>query len=637
MLKSTFKKVSAIAIAGTMLAGMMAVPANAMSNETVYDVETINVINENFDNYNTSSSDTIASKTSTAFTQNGNIQYKRYQTWGSSMTFKVEQDATLNSIVLNASYDEGVAINFDNPSGTTQINEGDIVEISYKFKYNYSAAKMLLNLNNANTRFTYISSSNTSGDTSSANWADTKEGRILSMYMNNGWMAVSDTKQSNAIIPKDEWNTVTVTINTKDADHGNRQTLTAKSGNWNLVGYFDANYTGSDDATYDLLSSISSLQFDTYGWYADYGCGAKFYIDDLKVDVKKNVARDVLVSDLSKTVLNETFDNLESSTASNNTKRDLTGTSFKMWNNWWNTMKIDPATVEGNPVAKVTTAPGGSLLAAPLGGVAIGANDEIHVSYDREFYTSWRSGINMTKDGFGVGDGDVGTRVTSLDGEESGTGAIEAFSNSQLVLGGIEGRDLMGVEGQTHHVEYIIKVSDPDHGNRQTVEYTISGAENSLTNWKGNEKRSSWSSGAYYFDADNTDGNVDTKITSLNNIGLYVEGASAYNLDNVKVEVIKPGFEVVGVANSDNTWEFSGNDDITLKYIVDASAASKVIIAQYDNTGRLLSAVPQDVAASGRGTVTVTPNTSATKIKVMVLDMSNARPYTKAFVMTRSN
>ena len=31
MLKSTFKKVSAIAIAGTMLAGMMAVPANAMT------------------------------------------------------------------------------------------------------------------------------------------------------------------------------------------------------------------------------------------------------------------------------------------------------------------------------------------------------------------------------------------------------------------------------------------------------------------------------------------------------------------------------------------------------------------------------------------------------------------------------
>lgn len=629
MLKSTFKKVSAIAIAGTMLAGMMAVPANAMSNETVYDVETINVINENFDNYNTSSSDTIASKTSTAFTQNGNIQYKRYQTWGSSMTFKVEQDATLNSIVLNASYDEGVAINFDNPSGTTQINEGDIVEISYKFKYNYSAAKMLLNLNNANTRFTYISSSNTSGDTSSANWADTKEGRILSMYMNNGWMAVSDTKQSNATIPKDEWNTVTVTINTKDADHGNRQTLTAKSGNWNLVGYFDANYTGSDDATYDLLSSISSLQFDTYGWYADYGCGAKFYIDDLKVDVKKNVARDVLVSDLSNVVLNETFDNLEDIATGKETT--LPGTSFTFKNTWWagNTITFEKEMVGDNAVAKIT-APGGSVMKADLGNVVIGANDEIHVSYDRQSQPSWRSGINC---GYSAADTDVGTLITSLtDSTEKGKGkaAIEANINGKLLIGGIEDSDCWITDGSQLHVEYVIKVSDPEHGNKQTVTYTVTGPEDSMRNSQ-HAKSSSWSR-TYYIDADNTTPEED-KFTSLNNFGACVEGASAYNLDNVKVEVVKPGFEVDGVANTGNTYTFRTNDPIDLKYVVDASAASKVIVAQYGADKRMIDATTENVSATD--TVTVTPNPSAKTIKVMVLDMSNARPYTKVFVMTR--
>ena len=49
MLKSTFKKVSAIAIAGTMLAGMMAVPANAMT-EIMEDYQKP-VWSENFNGY----------------------------------------------------------------------------------------------------------------------------------------------------------------------------------------------------------------------------------------------------------------------------------------------------------------------------------------------------------------------------------------------------------------------------------------------------------------------------------------------------------------------------------------------------------------------------------------------------------
>lgn len=632
MLKSTFKKVSAIAIAGTMLAGMMAVPANAMSETQKPVTITTTALSQNFNTLSgldlsgtKAAQDVIAEK----------ITYAS-ESWGGpsklvSATIEGTDDVYLKH-THGTNADSGlIAMKLD--SSVTLASNAEL-HVSYDMNpFTIESDQTYFNMGfHTDKKYSAYNGKYNSYDRS--NLISYKSGKI--------GIVTGDAITLSA----DTWYTVDVTIKYADAEYDNEQTVELKVVNKatrETVGTqkckFDADATGQlvnwayqHDGTYDKLGNVDTIYFRSSALGSNF---ATIGLDNVDVKLLTDSYETVLVSDLSNVVLNETFDNLESSTASNNAKRDLTGTSFKMWNNWWNTMKIDPDTVEGNAVAKVTTAPGGSLLAANLGGVAIGANDEIHVSYDREFYTSWRSGINMTNDGFSVGGNDVGTRVTSLDGSKSGTGAIEAFSNRQLALGGIQGMDLMGVEGQTHHVEYIIKVSDPDHGNRQTIEYTISGAENSLENWNGKEKRSSWSSGAYYFDADNTDENVDTKITSLNNIGLYVEGPSAYNLDNVKVEVVKPGFEVKDVANTGNTYTFRTNDPIDLKYVVDASAASKVIIAQYAEGGRLLSAATQDVDASGRGTVTVTPDSSANKIKVMVLDMSNARPYTKAFVMTR--
>ena len=632
MLKSTFKKVSAIAIAGTMLAGMMAVPANAMSNETVYTPKNVTVLNETFDNYTTGdykiTSDDVSNPT--IFSENPNIQYTRVSppSWGDQFLSIVEE--TDNENYLQIPYDPGFHVNFSNPNGSTPVNLGDTVEVSFKFQYQKKEYRTYFNFNDAATRFTMISSTDTGGATAgNSDWASTEKGRFFTINDGHGRLTVSDNWDNgrNLGIPT-TWVPVTATIKTQDADHEDKQTLTLESGGWKMVGYFDADYTGEEDTEYTPISSIDSLQVTRYG--GEYGSN-KLYLDDLKVSVSGTEAHNELVSDLSKTVLNETFDNLVNTTLPT-TATSITGTSLQGKNVWGGSWTIAPDTVGGNAVAKIT-AGGGSQMAADFDDVTIGANDEIHVSYDRQFQSSWFSGINVKTDGFGANDSNLGTRLVPVDNTSiAGTGAIEAFVNGKLMIGVLDHGDCWPVAGETHHVEYVIKVSDPEYGNKQTLTYTISGGENSIKRYGDGNYSSSYKC-VYYFDADSSDDEDYTKLTSLNNFGAYVEGAAAYTLDNLKVEVVKPGFEVVGVANTGNTYTFSGNDPIDLKYVVDASAASKVIVAQYGSDKRMIDATTENVSATD--TVTVTPNPNAKTIKVMVLDMSNALPYTKAFVMTR--
>ena len=188
-----------------------------------------------------------------------------------------------------------------------------------------------------------------------------------------------------------------------------------------------------------------------------------------------------------------------------------------------------------------------------------------------------------------------------------------------------------------YHVEYIIKVSDPEYGNKQTVTVKVADDNGQAGNHNGSGKDSAFIE-TYYLDLDPDTEAVD-KFTSLNSFMLksYYGGEKNVDFDNVKVEVIKPGFEVKDVDNQGNTYTFRDTTPIDLNYVTNASAASKVIIAQYDNTGRLISATPQAVAATGRDTVTVTPVANANLIKLMILDMESAVPYAKVFKLTKSN
>ena len=181
---------------------------------------------------------------------------------------------------------------------------------------------------------------------------------------------------------------------------------------------------------------------------------------------------------------------------------------------------------------------------------------------------------------------------------------------------------------QWYTIEISINTKDPAHENKQTMSlgYKVRGTNEYTQKFLG------------YLDSDTTTEGVQP-LEAFKGFKIGMNSRSqtvtAY-VDNVKAEIVKPGFEVVDVNNSTNTYTFSGTTPINLNYVTNASAASKVIIAQYDNTGRLISATPQAVAATGRDTVTVTPVANANLIKLMILDMESAVPYAKVFKLTKS-
>ena len=103
----------------------------------------------------------------------------------------------------------------------------------------------------------------------------------------------------------DVWTDVTITINTKDAAYENQQTIKAEASyidsatsqtvSTYFKGLYDADYKGdSSDTTYDRITSIDSIQLDSYTYYVKdvtvEGEGKKQYqatadFDDIKVQV----------------------------------------------------------------------------------------------------------------------------------------------------------------------------------------------------------------------------------------------------------------------------------------------------------------------------------------------------------------
>ena len=669
MLKSTFKKVSAIAIAGTMLAGMMAVPANAMSNETVYTPKNDTVLNETFNNYTAGDYKFESNNVSnpTLFPENSNIQYTRVSppSWGDKFLSIVEE--TDNENYLKIPFDPGFHVNFDNPNGSTSVNLGDKVEVSFKALYTKKEYKAHFNFNNAATRFTMISSTDGGGTASDANWASTEKGRFFTINSGHGRLTVSDEwdRGRNFGQTTSQWFDVKATINTRDADHEDKQTLTLESGGWKMVGYFDANYTGAEDTEYTPISSIDSLQVTRHG--EEYG-GGYLYLDDLKVSVSGQEAHNELVSDLSKTVINENFSNLTGGWTNSNgwkydNKQDLNGTVAK-----YATYAGSGNGAAGYPDAtseKALKITGGNDHAAALymnADETLTPGDIVNMSFD--YYQTNQNAMFVSLQGLndkGVAHKDISStswygssmgadkgdgwrgpmwgpyaatadRAAIMASTGAGASGYDPFTTFNPVYGHNGGNEAQNtfIPGKWYTIELSINTKNAEHGNKQTLslKYKERG-----TNTYTQEYLS-------YYDADATTIG-DDKIDALSVFNGFDIGVTLVNpatsdavyIDNVKAEVVKPGFEVVGVANTGNTYTFNGNDDITLNYVVDASAASKVIIAQYGADKRMIDATTENVSATD--TVTVTPNPSAKTIKVMVLDMSNALPYTKAFVMTR--
>ena len=600
MLKSTFKKVSAIAIAGTMLAGMMAVPANAMT-EIMEDYQKP-VWSENFNGYEEVSKSII---------------------WNSSSI----SETTLVEDKITYSGNDWMQATI---KVTGETDKKLII------KHDFNGNTLNLKLLTGNITLPEDMSSNISFDASIADITDMTDktggdaGKGVDTYI-----GVNDTKlvsftHASTKTPTDKTTVKVVGASSSvdivpgttysfniEIDNG-VVTLTIKNGD-TVVGTSAASISG--------ISSISNILFTNSG----YKRGYSLTTDNIVITTGAERGTGKFVSDLSKTVLDENFDNVGDISSGK-----LQGTSFTV-SKPWGANDFDVKNVNGAAQMKGGSSSTTTLL-ADVDDVVLGDDEVIRFSFDTTKSVGLYAGIRSTS----ITDPKVS--LTSLDGNKTssipgdkGSLHIHHVTSEGYIRPGIcqTVTDPMMLDGYTYHFEYTIDPSNRIYDNKQTLTVRVTSPDNALANSWQQDARFGEYKETLYLDADcNTEG--VQKFDSLS--AFYFKqywNTTDVTIDNLKVEVLKPGFEVKDVANSGNTYSFNSNDPIELNYLADASAASKVVIAQYAEGGRMINAETKDLAATGAGTVTVTPVAEAQKIKVMILDMSNALPYTKAFVMTR--
>ena len=317
MVKSIFKRVSAVAIAGTILTGTMAVPANAKSLVTTTQKVTTTVINENFNGYEQKDHKNLKYDTLSTFPGNEDIQYKHYVSWEGARRMEVEADTVdgRTGNILTFDNNSGIYLNFDNPSGSTPVARGDIVTISFRYKFETNKQSIKVNLN-GNTSVNYVGEGGAydpavyppaagGGGASygSEPWSSTTEGRLVNLSLKTNTYQVRNDNYKDNVIKPNTWYTMTITINTKDAAQNNTQTIKIDNGDGTyLYGLYDANYTGEGDPTYDPFTEITSLQFTTNGCGGRTDGGTDYVsIDDVTVSVTGDREVSNYASDLSKT------------------------------------------------------------------------------------------------------------------------------------------------------------------------------------------------------------------------------------------------------------------------------------------------------------------------------------------------
>ena len=204
----------------------------------------------------------------------------------------IEADDTdgKNGNVLAFDNNCGIKLNFDNPNGSTPVNEGDVVTISFRYKFATNNQKIKINLNNnASGRYTKKSGkSNVNGNAQwgSQSWSDTQNSRLAVLDLDAGdnkggnyehpdmatYHVAEYDRWKEETITKDEWHTMTIKVTSDDGSY--------------FYGLYDANYTGEDDSTYDRFTEISSIQLDTYGCGNRIEGGTDYIsIDDVSVTV----------------------------------------------------------------------------------------------------------------------------------------------------------------------------------------------------------------------------------------------------------------------------------------------------------------------------------------------------------------
>lgn len=350
MLSNKFRRGGAIISAAAIVLTSAAMPVSAKRAVTKTKPYTATVINENFDSYGINNYENLA-YTEKDLEVNPDISYKHYVDWDSTarkMAIEADDTAGKTGNVLTFDNNCGIKLNFNNPKGSTPVNEGDIVTISFRYKFATNKQKIKINLNNNTSgRYEKIGGkSNINGMAAwgSKSWADTKNSRLAvldldgsgnDLHPNEATYHIADDKWREETITKDTWHTMTITINTKDSAQNDTQTIKIAGDDGSYIyGQYDANYTGESDEKYDRFTEVSSFQLDTYGCGNRTDGGTDYFsIDDVSVTVEGTREVKEYESEFDTTLIDEDFSDL---TALGNTKvtdrdshTDLTGTGLK--------------------------------------------------------------------------------------------------------------------------------------------------------------------------------------------------------------------------------------------------------------------------------------------------------------------
>ena len=253
-----------------------------------------------------------------------NTTVQVYESWGTTPLTIKDGAASMN-------FGNGAKLNIKNKSGSTPVKEGDIVKISFKVKdTSVVNGRLMVNLNNNKnngktddngkmSRYTAKEGKTTDDATYTkasvdypywvASGEPYKDGRVLNMNVGKHSYSMTSKNDYDPYVAghkvgTDVWTDVTITINTKDAAYENQQTIKAEASytdsatNQTVSTYFkglyDADYKGdSNDTTYDRITSIDSIQLDSYTYYVkdvtEDGVNKQYHatadFDDIKVQV----------------------------------------------------------------------------------------------------------------------------------------------------------------------------------------------------------------------------------------------------------------------------------------------------------------------------------------------------------------
>ena len=687
------RRIGSIFLAASMLAGMYAVPASAKTKVYEDAPVTLTLINETFedckDNDKFGSSKSTEKVEVTGTKSPATVEKYTAETV-TPLTIKSESAGTKTNKYASIDPGNGAKLSIKNNSGVTQVKTGDIITVSFKFKSDYTVAQgggsqFIVNLNDrkksgeTGTMCRFIRSEQ-SNDAAVASYpvqgttqlvADKNDGRILNLFMGrnrysmNKWGSYFST---GATYSTTEWNDVTITINTNDTSgsYNGEQTLKAEvkytdtDGNEQssyFKGKYDADYKGdSSDTTYDKITSIDSLQFDSLEALNKLtGSGADF--DDIKVTLQttKRTLTSV-ASTLDGTIINETF---EGCTADNGfgknavtTPASVDGadenTTVQAYNSW-GTAPLTIKSDGGGKVASMNFNDGAKLnINNKKGSTPVKEGDIIKISF-RVKDTSAVNGrlivnLNNNKNNGKTGDngkmsrytGKIGTSIddTKYSNKSAdypwikdGTDNDSNYKDGRVfnLNMGRHSYSMTSKDSDTYwipghkvgdnvwtDVTITINTKDAAYENQQTLK-----AEASYTDSSTNQKVSTYFEGLY--DADYKGDSSDTiydRITSIDSIQLDSyeffsqagKGGATADFDDIKVQVLSSAFEIWGEATKVGDVEGALDDEfiqgknLTVKAST-VNGNNTLLVGVYDANGMLISCTTAK-AAEGSNIIT---------------------------------